>query len=92
MIITARNISVSRILSTGVGCVYTMHTPWACMPPTGMHTPWAHAPSTHAPRACTLSQAHTPHGYYEMRSMSGWYASYWNAFLFLGAAIIVRKN
>ena len=25
----------------------------------------------------------TPLGYYGMQSMSGWYASYWNAFLFL---------
>ena len=26
--------------------------------------------------------AHTPGGYYEMRSMSGRYTSYWNAFLY----------
>ena len=26
---------------------------------------------------------HPPSGYYEIRSMSGRYASYWNAFLFL---------
>ena len=53
---------------TGV-CLSTGGTCIACM----------HAlPGTHAP-----GYACPPSGYYEMRSMSGQYASYWNAFLFL---------
>ena len=55
------------------GGVRAMHTPRACMPP--RHTPpWAHSPPL---------GMHAPLGYYEMRSMSGRYASYWNAFLLL---------
>ena len=41
--------------------------------PPGMHAPMG----THTPR-----HAHPPARYYEMLSMSGRYASYWNAFLF----------
>ena len=61
----------SVILFTGGG-VHGMHAPWAHTPP-GKHTPWACTPPhlrAHMP----------PDGYYEMWSMSGWYASYWNAF------------
>ena len=39
--------------------------PWTCMPP----------------QACTSPGMHAPRGYYEIWSMSGWYTSYWNAFL-----------
>ena len=48
---------------------------WACTPPMGTHAPHRHTCplGTHAP---------SPGRYDEMRSMSGRYASYWNAFLF----------
>ena len=51
-------------------------------PPRHTHVPprYAHPLATHAP---PLS------GYYEMRPMSGRYASYWNAFLF--GIICVKK-
>ena len=59
------------------GGVHGMHTPWACTSPLG----------THSPQACTpfsgMHDPSPPNGYYEMRSMSGPYASYWNAFLFI---------
>ena len=59
--------------------VHTTHAPLPCMSPIGMHTPHRHA----SPQPCT-SPCHTrPPRYYEMRSMSGRYASYWNAFLFI---------
>ena len=73
------------------GGVRGMHAPQACMPPRhtcpqactplplGMHDPPGYAPpGMHTPRACMF----TPGRYYEMRSMSSRYASYWNAFLF----------
>ena len=48
-----------------------------------MHTPWA----THPPRPCTPPVTHAPlpcipPRHYDMWSMSGRYASYWNAFLY----------
>ena len=50
------------------------HAPWTCV-----HAPWSHM---HAPRhAHTPWACMPPSGYYEMRSMSRRYASYWNAFL-----------
>ena len=48
------------------------HPCHACPLPTAMH----------APLPCTPPATHAPPGYYEMRSMSGRYASYWNALLF----------
>ena len=46
-------------------------------PQGGMHAPPPHAPpATHDPYPM-----HAPPPYYEMRSMSGQYASYWNASL-----------
>ena len=64
-------------------------------PPPGKHAPQKHAPQKHAPReACTPpgsthpQEAHTPleactpwEADSGIRSMSGRYASYWNAFL-----------
>ena len=50
----------------------------ACPTPLGMYAP---CPGMHAPY---LQSCMSPsHGYYDMRSMSGRYASYWNAFLLL---------
>ena len=64
---------------------------------------WTHAHpqplGTHAPRACTPRAhmplplgTHAPGGYYEMRSMSRRYASYWNAFLFKKILSLVNVN
>ena len=71
-------------------------TSWACMPPRhtppqtctplGMHALQAHMPRGHAcspGHTCPPRRACPPGRYYEMHSMSGQYASYWNAFLLL---------
>ena len=54
-------------------CMLEYHTPWE-------QTPLDQTPpgSRHPPGADTPQEADT-----SIRSMSGWYASYWNAFLFL---------
>ena len=85
---------MSRILSIGECVSHTAPTPQhachrACTPyPLGMHTAFGHecaSPGMHTPpRACMPPPSmHTTPPYYEMRSMGGWYASYWNAFLYL---------
>ena len=53
-----------------------------CLSTGGVHAMHA-PPSMHAPEhACTPGHARAPSGgYYEMWSMNGRYASYWNAFL-----------
>ena len=65
-------------------CPPTMHAPLPCPPPhthPATHTP-CHVcpPAMHFPLPCMPPATHAPR-YYEMRSMSGRYASYWNAFL-----------
>ena len=73
------NSLLSVILSTGEEGLHPpgTHAPWARMPPPGTHHPGMHEPPT-----CTPPGIPPPGGYYEMRSMTGRYASYWNAFLF----------
>ena len=74
-------------LSTGGmhACPQGMNTPRSCIPlwyahPLGTHTP-RHA---HTPRhTCPPRHTHPPNRYYEMWSISGWYTSYWDTFLFL---------
>ena len=68
-------LHASVILSTGEGGVRAMHAPYHT------RTPLCHAclPCHARPLPCMP----LPHGYYEMRSMSGQYTSYWNAFLFM---------
>ena len=53
-----------------------VHTPWAGTLPPGRYTttPWVGTPP---------DQVNPPRRYYEIRSMSGRYASYWNAFLYM---------
>ena len=63
-----------------LGTHATRHAPPRYVPP-GMHSP-GHAPPRHTP----------PQGYYKMRSMSGQYASYWNAFLLATMFIKVYKH
>ena len=64
------------------GTLPIRYTPGQVHPPPPT---WAGTP----PQAGTPQQVHPPAGtpppgrYYEIRSMSGWYASYWNASLFL---------
>ena len=79
--------------------------PWAGTPP-GRYTPpgagtppWAGTPQgsytlleAGTPKAGTPRQVHTPSRYYEIRSMSGQYASYWNAFLFSVRAVSLASS
>ena len=53
-----------------------IHTP----PPRQTPTPWAEPPVPHT------------HEYYEIRSTSGRYASYWNAFLFIKLYYLWRQS
>ena len=65
-----------------------MHAPWACTPhhtcPHHACPPATYAPlATHVPQACMPLPCHAcPRGYYEMRTLSERYVSYWNTFLF----------
>ena len=75
----------SVILFIGGGGMRAMHNSPGMHPPChgnacppGMHPPWACMPPCHT---CPLPCMPPPRGYYEMRSMSGGYASYWNALL-----------
>ena len=48
-------------------------------------TPWADTPWSDPPWADTLPSI----GYYRIWSTSGWYASYWNAFLLCGVVALL---
>ena len=62
-------------------CPPAMHVP-PCTPP-AIHAPLPYMPpATYNPLPCTPPDMHTPLPY-DMRSMSGRYASYWNAFFLL---------
>ena len=74
-------------------CPYTTHSPChACpMPRTPCHAcplPCT-SPAMHAPSTQPAPSTHSPR-YYEMWSMSGRYASYWNAFLLLNKISILK--
>ena len=88
-------LQASVILSTGGGCLPRCMLGY---PPRTRHPPGADTPqSRHPPRADTPPEADTPlweqtpprtrHPPWEadsgIQSTSGWYASYWNAFLLL---------
>ena len=58
-------------------------TPPKQVHPLGRYTPGqVHPPGRHTPPGTNPGQVPPPSRYYEIRSMSGRYASYWNAFLF----------
>ena len=59
--------------------------------PPGRNTPQVgtQPPGKYTPRAGTLCQVHPPAMYAGIRSTSGRYASYWNAFLFIYAFKII---
>ena len=85
---------MSRILSIGECVSHTAPTPQhachrACTPYPPGHAhrfrTWMRLPgNAHPSPGMHASPEHAHHPpYYEMRSMGGWYASYWNAFLYL---------
>ena len=93
-VITARKRSLQRLCRLCFHRCLSAHGGGACVAPPGIHTspacitpPGMHTPGTHAPHPGTHA---APGGYFEMRSMSGWYASYSNAFLF--SLVIVRRD
>ena len=96
-LITSRNevvakvmfLHVSVILLTGGGLPQCMlgspqeQTPPRPDPPGNRHPPEQTPPqSRHPPEQTHPQSRHTPEADSGIQSMSGWYASYWNAFLF----------
>ena len=77
-LVTVRNRSLGKVMFSQACVKNSVHggVSHACSappPPTGTHAPLAHTPPRDACARCR---------YYEMRSISGQYASYWNAFFF----------
>ena len=71
-------------------CPPAMHAPLPCTPPAMHPSCHAHLPAMHTPLPCMPLAMHAPLPcttpchvcHHDMRSVSGRYASYWNAFLF----------
>ena len=75
------HLSVSHSVYRGCAC----HArPLPCTPPCHACPPAMHALPCHTHTPAMYAPCHArPPSYYEMRSMSGRYTSYWNAFLFI---------